>query len=80
MSFSNKDLKMVDQGLDDRQDLNLSVPELTRGVAQSARGEKGSKKICFCFKSKQIKTVGLLILENLEMSWDFILSWKCPEK
>ena len=55
MSFSNEDFNMVEEGFGDRQDLNLSVPGLTRHAAQSVGCEEASKKICFCFKSKQIK-------------------------
>ena len=55
MSLSNKDFKTVEEGLGDCQDLNLSVPGLTRDAAQSEGCEEGSKKICFCLKSKQIK-------------------------
>ena len=52
VSFSNEDLKTVEEGLGDRQDLNLSLPGSTRDAAQSVGCDEGSKKICFCFKSK----------------------------
>ena len=55
LSFSNEDFKTVEEGLSDRQDLTLRVPGLTRDASQSVRFEEGSKKIYFCFKSKQIK-------------------------
>ena len=54
MSFSNKDFKTVEEGLRDRDDLNLTVPGLNRDAPQSVGCEEGSKKICFCFKSNQI--------------------------
>ena len=54
-SFSNEDFKTVEEGLGDLQDSNLSVRGLIRDAAQSVGCEEGSKKICFCFKSKQIK-------------------------
>ena len=55
MRFSNEDFKTVEDGLGDRQDLNLSFPGLTRDPAQSVGCEEESKKICFCLKSKQIE-------------------------
>ena len=56
MSFSNEGFKTVEGALAiARQDLNLSVPGLTGDAAQSVGCEGGSKKICFCFKFKQIK-------------------------
>ena len=55
VSFSNEDFKTIEEGLGDRQDLNLSVHGLTRDAAQNMGCEEGSKKICFCFKSKPIK-------------------------
>ena len=55
VSFSNEDFKTAEEGIGDRQDLNLSVPGLTRDAAQSVGCQEGNKKIRFCFKSKQIK-------------------------
>ena len=58
LSFSKEDFKTVEEGLGDRQYLNLRVSGLTRDAAQSVGCEKEAKKICFCFKSKQIKRKG----------------------
>ena len=55
VSFSNEGFKTVEEGLGDREDLNMSIPGLTRDAAESVGCEEGNQKICFCFKSKQIK-------------------------
>ena len=55
VSFFNENFKTAEDVLGDRQDLNLSVPGLTQDTAQGMGCEEGSKKVCFCFKSKQIK-------------------------